>query len=58
MKQPGKKSSPGQMHLPWASWNPIDPEIVAVAKQFVLANCYNQTTSAVMFDDECEDEYG
>jgi hypothetical protein len=24
----------------------------------VLANCYNQTTSAVMFDDECEDEYG
>jgi putative transposase len=54
IKPKGKKSSPGQMHLPWALWNPINPEIVAVAKQFVLANCYNPTFSATMFDDQCE----
>lgn len=50
IKPPGKKSSPGQMSLPWAwSWDSLDPEIIATAKQFVLANCYNPA-NCVMFD--------
>jgi putative transposase len=39
-KMKAKKVSPGQKSL-WESWNlPMD-EIVAVAKKFVLANCYD-----------------
>ncbi|MEK0187678.1 transposase [Microcoleus anatoxicus] len=36
-----KKSSPGQMRLPWADWEAENPEIVEVAEKFILANCYN-----------------
>ena len=36
-----KKVSPGQMRWPWAEWQPLNSEVLAVARQFVLANCYD-----------------
>ncbi|WP_260446804.1 hypothetical protein [Nostoc sp. 2RC] len=38
-KPSNKKSSPGQMSLPWNQWEASDPEIQAIAQKFVLANC-------------------
>ncbi|AFZ59277.1 hypothetical protein H6G54_03870 [Anabaena cylindrica FACHB-243] len=35
-----KKTSPGQMSLPWNEWEATDPEIKEVADKFVFANCY------------------
>ncbi|WP_414542851.1 MULTISPECIES: hypothetical protein [Nostocaceae] len=35
-----KKTSPGQMNLPWNTWEATDPEIQKVADKFVMANCY------------------
>jgi putative transposase len=43
-----KKSSPGQMALPWAQWEAPDSEVQAVAEKFVFANCYNQQAAGVM----------
>lgn len=37
----GKKSSPGQMRLPWDEWQATHPDIERVAERFVLANCYD-----------------
>ncbi|WP_413166801.1 hypothetical protein ACL6C3_08875 [Capilliphycus salinus ALCB114379] len=37
----GKKPSPGQMKLPWDSWEVVDLEVEAVAEKFVVANCYD-----------------
>lgn len=36
-----KKTSPGQMNLPWNTWEATDPEIQKVADKFVMANCYD-----------------
>ncbi|MGF1524006.1 MAG: transposase [Leptolyngbyaceae cyanobacterium] len=45
-----KKVSPGQKSF-WDSWNlPMD-EIVAVAKKFVLANCWDPDIAAAQFTD-------
>lgn len=41
LKGTGKKVSPGQMSLPWNRWEANNSEIRKVAKQFVLANCYD-----------------
>ncbi len=40
-KAKGKKSSPGQMKLPWDEWEVKNEEIEKVASKFILANCYN-----------------
>ena len=49
-KMKAKKVSPGQKSL-WDGWTlPVD-EIVAVAKKFVLANCWNPDIAAVQFTD-------
>lgn len=37
-----KKSSPGQMRLPWDEWEAKNEEIEEVAAKFIFANCYNQ----------------
>jgi putative transposase len=29
------------MCLPWGEWDAENPEILAVAEKFILANCYN-----------------
>ncbi|MEH1826564.1 MAG: transposase [Nostoc sp.] len=42
VKQKTKKTSPGQMRLPWAEWE-VNPEVNSVATQFILANCYQPT---------------
>jgi putative transposase len=41
VKGKSKKVSPGQMCLPWGEWLVENPEILAVAEKFILANCYN-----------------
>jgi len=46
-----KKAAPGQLRCPWAEWEATDPEIEAVARQFVLANCYNPQVAMRYFDD-------
>ncbi|MEH2156155.1 hypothetical protein [Nostoc sp.] len=40
-KKKGKKSSPGQMRLPWDEWEANNGEIEKVAEKFIFANCYN-----------------
>ena len=37
-----KKTSPGQMRLPWDDWEARNEEIEQVAEKFMFANCYNQ----------------
>jgi putative transposase len=29
------------MSLPWGEWDAENPEILAIAEKFILANCYN-----------------
>lgn len=41
--------SPGQMCLPWDSWEVDDTEITAVAEKFVFANCYNPQVAGAQF---------
>ena len=36
-----KKTSPGQLRLPWAEWEPLTTEVQEVAEKFVMANCYD-----------------
>ncbi|MEO1095267.1 MAG: transposase [Cyanobacteria bacterium J06638_28] len=49
-KMKAKKPSPGQKSL-WDTWNlPMDA-IVAIAKKFVLANCFNPNIAAAQFAD-------
>ncbi|WP_017658834.1 hypothetical protein [Baaleninema simplex] len=43
--------SPGQMSLPWNRWEANDSEIRKVAKQFVLANCYDPKIVAQQFEE-------
>jgi putative transposase len=40
-KVKSKKSSPGQLTLPWDDWEVNNEEIEKVSSKFVLANCYN-----------------
>jgi putative transposase len=46
-----KKSSPGQMKLPWDNWQVEDSEVREVAEKFVMANCYDPKIAAQFFDD-------
>ncbi|AKG22104.1 transposase [Calothrix sp. 336/3] len=46
-----KKASPGQTKLPWATWEPDNPEIDAVAEKFVMANCYDLKIAMQFFGD-------
>lgn len=50
MKPKGKrrKSSPGQMKLPWDEWEATNPEIARVAERFVFANCYNPKFASIV----------
>ncbi|MBW4596446.1 MAG: hypothetical protein KME46_26955 [Brasilonema angustatum HA4187-MV1] len=44
-----KKTSPGQMKLPWAEWELLTTEVQAVAEKFVLANCYDRKIAMKLF---------
>ncbi|BAZ29838.1 hypothetical protein NIES4074_22850 [Cylindrospermum sp. NIES-4074] len=50
MKAKGKrkKSSPGQMKLPWDDWEINNEEIEKVSSKFVFANCYNPKVADVL----------
>jgi len=50
LKLKAKKTSPGQQSL-WDEWTIPAEEIEAVAKEFVLANCFNPDIAAVQFTD-------
>lgn len=50
-----KKSSPGQMLLPWAQWEAPEGEVHEVADKFVLANCFNpQIASLALGLGQCQ----
>ncbi len=49
IKGKGKKASPGQMRLPWDSWEASNLEIVDVAEKFIFANCYNPQVAGMIF---------
>lgn len=49
IKGKGKKASPGQMKLLWDTSEATNPEIVAVAKKFIFANCYNSQIAEIIF---------
>ena len=46
-----KKRSPGQLKLPWDSWEANNTEIRQVAEKFVVANCYDPKIAAQFFND-------
>lgn len=46
-----KRRAPGQMRLPWDTWEPTQGEIRAVAEKFVIANCYDPKAAMQFFDD-------
>jgi putative transposase len=50
MKGKKKKTSPRQMRLPWDEWEPLTTEVQAVAKKFVLDNCYDLKVAAQLFE--------
>ncbi|MEH2089761.1 hypothetical protein [Nostoc sp.] len=49
IKGKGKKASPGQMRLPWDTWEANNSEIVDVAEKFIFANCYNPQVAGMIF---------
>ena len=51
-KKKKNKASPGQMRLPWADWELPSNLVVEVARQFVLANCYDPEVAMQFFDDQ------
>ena len=52
LKGKGKnKPSPGQMKLPWDTWEVVDSEVRKVTEQFVLANCYDPKIAMQFFND-------
>ena len=51
-KKKNNKVSPGQMRLPWADWEPPSNLVAEVARQFVLANCYDPEVAMKFFDDQ------
>ncbi|MFB2968396.1 transposase [Aerosakkonema sp. BLCC-F183] len=44
-----KKSSPGQLCLPWAQWDVPNEEVRSVAEKFVLANCFDPKFADIPF---------
>ena len=46
-----KKTSPGQMRLPWDTWEVEDSEASKVAEKFVMANCYDPKIAMQFFND-------
>ncbi|WP_088242359.1 transposase [Calothrix rhizosoleniae] len=46
-----KRTSPGQMRLPWDTWEVIDTEVSEVAEKFVMANCYDPKIAMQYFND-------
>ncbi|MEH2335949.1 hypothetical protein [Nostoc sp.] len=54
IKGKDKKTSPGQMRLPWDSWEASNPEIVDVAEKFIFANCYNLQVARMIFRDHSQ----
>ncbi|MEB3212737.1 MAG: transposase [Leptolyngbyaceae bacterium] len=50
LKLKAKKKSPGQQNL-WDDWELPAEEIEAVAKEFVMANCFNPDVAAEQFTD-------
>ncbi|MGB0560888.1 MAG: hypothetical protein ACPGVO_03690 [Spirulinaceae cyanobacterium] len=52
-----RKTSPGQMTLPWDEREVVNPEVVAVAEKFVLANAYNPKAAGGMLRRECSTEF-
>ena len=53
-KGKSKKTSPGQMRLPWDNWEETNPEIVEVAEKFIFANCYNSQVAGVIFQNHSQ----
>jgi putative transposase len=51
-KKKKNKVSPGQMRLPWADWEPPSNLVAEVARQFILANCYDPEVAMKFFDDQ------
>ena len=47
-KKKVKKSSPGQMRLPWDEWEATNEEIENVAWKFIFANCYNPQIASIV----------
>ncbi|GAB1538881.1 hypothetical protein NUACC21_15450 [Scytonema sp. NUACC21] len=50
LKGKKKKTSPGQMRLPWDEWEPLTTEVQAVAEKFVMANCYDPKIAMQLFN--------
>ena len=51
-KKKKNKASPGQTRLPWADWELPSNLVVEVARQLVLANCYDPEVAMQFFDDQ------
>ena len=45
-----KKTSPGQMRLPWDTWEVVDSEVTEIAEKFVMANCYESKIAMQFFN--------
>ncbi|MDF5707370.1 MAG: hypothetical protein PUP90_06730 [Nostoc sp. S4] len=50
-----KKSSPGQMRLPWDEWEASNQEIEKVASKFIFANCYDTQKASIVLQAQQED---
>ncbi|MEH1928521.1 MAG: transposase [Nostoc sp.] len=50
-----KKSSPGQMRLPWDEWEASNQEIEKVASKFIFANCYDIQKASIVLQAQQED---
>ena len=48
-KGKAKKTSPGQTRLPWDNWETPSEEIRRVAREFVLANCFDPQFASAQF---------
>jgi len=54
-KTKAKKSSPGQMKLPWDEWERTNQEIEEVAYKFIFANCYNPQFASIVLQAQQQD---
>ncbi|MEI1377008.1 hypothetical protein PQG02_10035 [Nostoc sp. UHCC 0926] len=54
-KAKAKKSSPGQMKLPWDEWEASNQEIEEVASKFIFANCYDSQKACIVL--QAQQEY-
>lgn len=49
-----KKTSPGQLRLPWDTWDAVNPEVEAVAEKFIFANCYRpEVAGKILRQESC-----